>query len=128
MEGFNMTESTFDFLSQIFPILFILVLAIILANILGNVLQYLKNNRSPILTVSATIVTKRTKVYHLHGGDMHHSSSGTYYVTFQLENGGRMELNVKEEEYGLLAEGDKGMLTFQGIRYLSFQQNNTSVF
>ena len=47
-------------------------------------------------------------------------SSTSYYVTFQVESGDRMELRVSGREYGLLAEGDRGRLTFQGTRYLSF--------
>ena len=30
----------------------------------------------------------------------------------------RMELTVRGSEYGILAEGDVGMLSFQGTRYL----------
>ena len=37
-----------------------------------------------------------------------------------MESGDRMELRVSGREYGLLAEGDRGQLTFQGTRYLSF--------
>lgn len=48
------------------------------------------------------------------------SSSTTYYVTFQVESGDRMELHVSGIEYGMLVEGDYGKLTFQGTRYLEF--------
>ena len=50
------------------------------------------------------------------------STSTSYYVTFQVESGDRMELSVRGKEYGLLAEGDYGRLTFQGTRYLGFQR------
>ena len=30
----------------------------------------------------------------------------SYYVTFQVESGDRMELSVSGREYGMLAEGD----------------------
>jgi hypothetical protein len=33
-----------------------------------------------------------------------------------------MELRVDGEEYGLLVEGDQGLLTFQGTRYLGFER------
>lgn len=51
---------------------------------------------------------------------MYTTSSSTYYVTFQVESGDRMEFAVSGNEYGMLVEGDKGSLTFQGTRYLSF--------
>jgi hypothetical protein len=52
---------------------------------------------------------------------MHHSTH--YYVTFEVESGDRMELSLSGHEYGLLAEGDTGHLSFQGTRYLSFERN-----
>ncbi|MCD7839604.1 MAG: DUF2500 domain-containing protein [Erysipelotrichaceae bacterium] len=48
------------------------------------------------------------------------SSTTYYYVTFELSSGDRMEFSVKGREYGMLVEGDKGQLTFQGTRYLGF--------
>ena len=44
------------------------------------------------------------------------------YVTFEVESGDRMEMNVRGSEYGMLAEGDVGKLTFQGTRYLNFER------
>ena len=45
-----------------------------------------------------------------------------FHVTFQVESGDRMELPVSGREYGMLAEGDIGKLTFKGTRYLSFER------
>ena len=56
---------------------------------------------------------------------MNRMGSSTYtrhFVTFELENGGRVELGVKDSEYGMLAEGDQGLLTYQGTRYIGFEQ------
>ena len=39
-----------------------------------------------------------------------------------VESGDRMELSVDDSEYGMLVEGDEGKLTFQGSRYLGFEQ------
>ena len=82
----------------------------------------------PRLTVDAELVSRRTEVSTFHHGghngtDMcHTSSSTTYYVTFQVDSGDRMEFSVSGQEYGLLAEGDRGKLTFQGTRYLGFER------
>lgn len=43
------------------------------------------------------------------------SSSTTYYATFQVVSGDRMEFEIRDIEYGMLVENDKGRLTFQGI-------------
>ena len=50
------------------------------------------------------------------------STSTSYYATFEVESGDRMELHVPATEYGLLIEGDQGDLTFQGSRFLSFER------
>ena len=55
--------------------------------------------------------------------NMNYSSSTTYFATFEVESGDRMELKVSDKEYGMLAEGDIGKLTFQGTRYKSFERN-----
>ena len=40
-------------------------------------------------------------------------------------DGVRLELKVDGSEYGMLAEGDCGMLSFQGTRYLGFVRGRT---
>ena len=49
-------------------------------------------------------------------------NKNSYYVTFLVESGDRIELCVSGTEYGMLVEGDTGRLTFQGTRYLSFER------
>lgn len=115
------------FLFDVFPILFtlvfLLVFGAILYTIMRGIKQERKNNHSPRLTVEAKVVSKRTN-YHRSTGTDHHVSHGhtTYYVTFEVQSGDRMELNMPGSEYGLLVEGDWGDLTFQGTRYLGFQR------
>ena len=58
--------------------------------------------------------------HHSGNGAHHHHTSTSYYVTFQVESGDRMEFHVPDQEYGYLVEGDRGRLTFQGTRYLGF--------
>ena len=110
----------------LFTLTFCLVLGIILFVLISSVRQWGKNNRSPKLTVNAAIVDKRTHIsHHHHNADMHamHTSTHTsYYVTFQVESGDRMELQVDCREFGLLIVGDRGRLHFQGTRYLGFDR------
>ncbi|MCI9457297.1 MAG: DUF2500 domain-containing protein, partial [Oscillospiraceae bacterium] len=40
----------------------------------------------------------------------------------QVESGDRMEFQVQDTDYGLLVEGDRGKLTFQGTRFLGFER------
>lgn len=117
-------EFGFGLMSIIVPAMFILVFVIILVNVIKGIGQWNKNNNSPRLTVPVTIVAKRTNVSHHHhaGEHHHHHTSTTYYVTFQVESGDRMEFHVPGQEYGMLIEGDTGILTFQGTRYLGFER------
>ena len=117
---------SFGMFQILFYITFILVLGVFIVTLVRNISQWNKNNHSPRLTVPATIVAKRTNVSrHHHGGangHHHHHTSTSYYVTFQVESGDRMELHVAGQEYGLLVEGDRGNLAFQGTRYLGFER------
>ena len=112
----------------IFSLMFLLVFGVVIFGLIKSIVQWNKNNHSPRLTVPATVVAKRTNVshhHHNHGVDHvgHHTSTSTsYYVTFQVESGDRMELHMSGAEYGLLVEGDRGQLTFQGTRYLGFER------
>ena len=111
----------------LFFLVFFLVIGMFIFTAVQGISQWNKNNHSPRLTVDATIVSKRTNVsrhHHHHGAGHggHTSTSTSYYVTFQVSSGDRMELHVAGHEYGLLVEGDRGKLTFQGTRYLGFER------
>ena len=43
-------------------------------------------------------------------------------IAISMESEDRMEFQVSGIEYGILAEGDTGELTFQGTRYLAFER------
>lgn len=125
--GFGM--GGFDMMFSIVPIfiivIFVAVVGMFVVTAVRGVRIWSKNNASPRLTVSARVVTKRTSVTshrHLDDGIGHSTASTHYYATFQVESGDRMEFAVGGPEYGLLAEGDQGTLTFQGTRYLSFER------
>lgn len=119
--GFGM-----DWFSVLFTIMFLIIMGAFVVTFIKGISQWNKNNHSPRLTVPAVIVSRRTHVsrHHHHAGSGidHPTHSTSYYVTFQVESGDRMELHVTGQEYGLLAEGDRGDLTFQGTRYLGFRR------
>ena len=45
------------------------------------------------------------------------------FERYSVVGGNRMELRLSGTEYGQLAEGDTGRLSFQGTRYLGFERN-----
>ena len=118
----------FGMFQFMFSLFFILVIGVFVVTAVKGISQWNKNNHSPRLTVPATVIAKRTNVSHHHhhnhaGTGMGHTTHSTsYYVTFQVESGDRMELHLAGHEFGLLVEGDQGKLTFQGTRYLGFER------
>lgn len=130
MSGMDFFD-TFSLFQILFYIGFAAVLVIILVQAFRGLKTWNKNNNSPRLSVPASVVAKRTNVsYHRHAnaGDAtgahgyHTGSSTTYYATFQVESGDRMEFHVSGQQYGMLAEGDHGKLSFQGTRFLNFER------
>ena len=115
---------------QIYQIMFLIVFCIAMSSVLMTTIRSMKewnkNNHSPRLTVPVIVVTKRTDISRRRhrgaNGHHHHHTSTTYYATFEVESGDRMELQLEGFEYGLLVEGDKGKLSFQGTRYLGFER------
>lgn len=90
-----------------------------------------KMKNTPVDTVPATVIAKRTSTS---GGTYGGGASGqqvygytdTYcYMTFEFENGDRREFDVDDNVYGLLIEGDKGVLTHQGKKFRGFERQRT---
>ena len=71
-------------------------------------------------TVYAAVASKRTSIIYLSETDRHHTSRN-YYVSFEVANGDQMEFRVSGPEYRMMTEGNEGMLSFQGTRYLEFE-------
>ena len=122
---------TFSLFQILFYIGFAAVLVIILVQAFRGLKTWNQNNNSPRLSVPASVVAKRTNVsYHRHAnaGDAtgahgyHTGSSTTYYATFQVESGDRMEFHINGQLYGMLVVGDHGKLSFQGTRFLNFER------
>lgn len=130
MYGFG-SQVMFDLVPILVMLIFAAVIVLFIVAAVKGIGQWNKNNHAPRLTVAATVVAKRTDVshhQHANAGDasgahgFHTSTSTSYYVTFQVDSGDRMEFHVSGSEYGMLAEGDRGSLSFQGTRYLGFER------
>lgn len=116
-------------MDTIFPLMFgavfLLIVGVMILALVRSASEWSSNNHSPVLSVDARVVSKRTNITrHMSQADSSHMTrnSTVYYATFQVESGDRMELRMSGREYGLLAEGDRGKLTFQGTRYRGFER------
>ena len=109
-----------------FTLVFVLVIGLFIYAVVQAIARKQKNDASPRLTVLARVVSRRQEVTHharnMNDGVYHTSSTTRYFVTFQVESGDRMELEVDGSDFGMLAEGDEGRLSFQGTRFLDFQR------
>ena len=99
--------------SVLFVAVFLLLIGVVVFVIVSNIARAARDRASPRLTVPVRVVAKRAQVWN------HYTY---YYATFEVESGDRMELSLDGEDFGLLAEGDAGELTFQGGKFLSFER------
>ena len=112
----------FSIFPILFAVMFFFVAFMIFRTLLRNSRRWNADNAAPRLTVPARVVTKRTQASGFRH-DHHAHGSTSYYITFEVDSGDRMELSMDGEDFGLLAEGDVGLLTFQGSRYLGFDRS-----
>ena len=102
--------------------IFVIIWFVLFFWIIGKgIAQFIENENSPVLTGPANIVDMRRKTHHHHSNGHHHHTH-SYHITFEKEDGERLELKVKRYEYNELAIGDRGVLTHQGTRYKSFER------
>ncbi len=70
----------------------------------------------PLDTREAAVAAKRMQIV---GGD--HAAT-LYFVTFEFADGSRRELRLGGRAFGTLAEGDRGVLTTKGGRFIGFKR------
>lgn len=107
-----------------FLVLFVLVAGfigvVIVGAIVSGVRTWKRNSAAPLERTEALVVTKRT---HVSGGGGESSASTWYYVTFErLNSRAREEFRVDAATYGVLAEGDLGLLAWQGSWFKGFER------
>ncbi|MDO4793870.1 MAG: DUF2500 domain-containing protein [Filifactor alocis] len=88
--------------------------------VVKNMQEIKRNKNSPVEREAVIVVTKRQGVR----GGGNSPAYTSYYVTFEDGEGRRTEFRVPAKEYGYLAEGDIGLLEYQGTRYLSFERED----
>lgn len=74
---------------------------------------------SPDQIKVGTVIMKRKEVWNGFGRSKY---SYLFYITFELDSGLRLELSVKERDYGMILEGDYGELIHQGPQLMEFNR------
>ncbi len=129
IDGFLFKIGPYFILGIFFTIVIMIAIAVI-----QSLRTWMYNNRQPVLIERARVVSKRTHVWSSrhhhhthhhrsinHHGHFHHSVHNQYFITFEREDGSRQEFQVSGRDYGLIAEGDVGNLSFQGTRFKWFE-------
>jgi hypothetical protein len=113
-----MPDLLFPIFTVFFVVFFIAIFAFIVWAIFNQMRIAARNRASALLSREARLVGKRQDV---HGGGETRARM-SYYATFEFTDGSREEFGVTGEEYGLLAEGDRGILQSQGTWYKGFER------
>ena len=100
-------------------IVFAIVIMIFVTSLGKGITQYLRNNGIPEENIPARLVAKRTHTWGGHGNMSAHTS---YYATFETEKGERLEFPASSQFFGMHIEGDAGMLTHRGTRFIGFER------
>jgi hypothetical protein len=119
-------RAAMEILFVIVPVFIGVVWVIILIQMGKRVAEWADNNSKPVLSAPARVVTKRSATSGSVSQNTGGSVSTDYYATFELETGERMEFSLYGKDYGMLAEGDEGALTYQGTRYHGFERKRRS--
>lgn len=75
----------------------------------NTIICWFKNNRALVHIIGASILTKEL-------------NENKYYVCFGLEDGGIKRFLVDSYVYLSLIEGEKGILTYQGTRFIRYER------
>lgn len=78
-------------------------------------------------TISATVFSKRSRQKRdpntlPYDEEFAYAATRFYYITFETQDCQRLELAVASDTFQRLAEGDTGILTYQGSQYIDFIQ------
>jgi hypothetical protein len=102
--------------------LFTLFVFIFIAIILFQIVEFLKNESTPEVSIPATLVDKSMRSSSNVDANGISNQSITYFLLFELENGGRLEFRVGHSKYKLYVIGDTGVLRYQRKRFNSLDR------
>ena len=106
------------------PLFAVLILAVIVAVLLiRRKIKEMRGELNGMTTVNATVVYKRRDVrrdINAAPYDERYSNTHFYYVTFEEKSGNKLELLVSGDVYDSVRRGEKGVLSYQGLRFVDF--------
>ncbi|MDG3002253.1 DUF2500 domain-containing protein [Paludisphaera mucosa] len=115
-------EILFVLVPLLIAAVFLIMVVTIAYQAVTGLAEWSRNNSLPVEEAHSRLVSKRTEMRGHSHNQMHGRVRTFYYATFELKDGDRHEFGLSGREYGLLAEGDQGTLTYQGTRYHGFRR------
>lgn len=102
-------------MEALFGIVFAAILIVFVVTLARNIAEWAHNNKQP-----QALAKRIARHHHNHDGHMHTSRS--YHVTFEYADGVQIEARVPRAVYNDICEGDGGILTMQGTRFIGFER------
>jgi len=104
-----------------------IIMVIIFFSIAWSIVQWSRNNTESMCSEEARVVAiddRKSGMFVSSGRNSLFNLSREYHITFELlSNSERKKLHVPVDGHKTIAEGDEGVLTFQGTRYISFKRH-----
>jgi len=97
-----------------------IILLMLVAKLTSKVNVEEREGKKAVYNKEATVKGKRTLVEP--DPENPNVPRTRYFVTFHKRDGNRIEMEVPGEDYGLTAEGDEGVLVWQGDEYIVFKR------
>jgi len=97
-----------------------IILLMLVAKLTSKVNVEEREGKKAVYNMEATVKGKRTLVEP--DPENPNVPRTRYFVTFHKRDGNRIEMEVPGEDYGLTAEGDEGVLVWQGDEYIVFKR------
>ena len=114
-------------------IMLVLIIAIFTAIFFRCIFEWTINKCSAMESVDAFVVAKQQAMIQQqipNAGDATGGHGFTlqeqpwYKITFRMTDSTEKEFNVDDQSFRELKEGEKGILTYQGTRYLGFKKDS----
>ena len=94
---------------MVLVVIFLIIIVIICMVYANTIICWFKNNRAPVHSMGASVLTKEI-------------NENKYYVCFGLEDGQMKRFSIDYYAYISLKEGEKGILTYQGTRFIRYDR------
>lgn len=108
-----------------------LSVAVLLLFIFVPLISWIRNRMLPVRSTEAVVVSKNMVQGHqYYRSNRQANRPGGYpvttppscYAAFQLDDGKRLEFHIPDDDFGIIVEGDRGILVYQGSLYRGFNR------